>query len=186
MNREYLIVGLILVLILGLGYVDNKTQKTGIENGTEITETSKPSVHATPDIISTKENDRPIITNENDRKFLEWARNSMMTLNADVKNMSDAASSRNEILGETSAKTLKDDSKNYLDQIDEFSVSSNIKDTFNEYKATLEDFYQAGKYAEQGAKNKDPNDMQTAQDYMTKASEHINSMATLDKNLEPK
>lgn len=185
-DKKYLAIGLVIILVLSLGCVENTTQPKPIkESAPKVPINDSAPIYTVSPTVSVPVDEPIRVIQDNDKKFLEWIRSSMTILDTDIRNVSDAASSSDLKLVGTHGKKLKDDSKIYLDQIDKFSVSSDFKEIFDEYKAALEDLYLAGKYEEQGAKNvgsNDSNDIETAKDYMKKAGEHIDMATSLAKS----
>jgi len=116
-----------------------------------------------------------------DSQFIEWLVSSSEVLMIDTHNIADASSKIDSKGAELAAKKIKDDSTRYLEEIKKFKVTFEYQKTLNEYQYGLEDIQTAGKYAESGNKNINPEDLKLSTAYIRKGMEH---MALVTQNLE--
>ncbi len=170
-------ISIFLAIVSGLKNIDNTFSE---ENQNEITPQIKQTAAPTMTIaVKPKDAIQPQTTIQNEdknKKLSELIINPMEVLRSDVEQLTTAISSNDFSLIESYGRTLKDDSEKYIEQAKQFSVTSDTEDIFNEYNSTLQYFYLSGKYAEQGGKNKDSNDINTSSEYIEKAGEHAIKM----------
>lgn len=132
-GRKYLVIGLVIVLVLGLGCIDSTSQKSGIDN---IPITSSDSATKNKDMTST----------DDDMIFLSWKLEVSDVLKDDLVNAIDALQNRKGVA--IKGKILKEDSQKYLDKLNKLNVSPKYKPSYDEYKKAIENYLHAGEYME--------------------------------------
>ena len=108
-----------------------------------------------------------------DDDYMIWASNTARSETTDLNLWQKAASSLDFDGMELYAEMLYDDADKALVEIDQFSVSSKLQPSKDEFKLAQEDLTLAAYYAEEGAKNVNFDDIETAGRYFESSAYHL-------------
>jgi len=108
-----------------------------------------------------------------DPEFLKWASETSAHIIGDNGLLLEALKSLDFDDMEFYAGILYDDAKKALDEIDQFSVSPKLQPFKDEYKLSLDDTKWYAYFTEQGARNIDPDAIETATEYAESSAEHL-------------
>lgn len=109
-----------------------------------------------------------------DTKFLKWHSNSSEIIENNLNEISNAIDNQNTETLESQASDLKLQTQNYLNEIENFNLSTFFKLPANEYKLALDDASEVCKYVEYGVlTDNELNDFEIAVAYLENASVHI-------------
>jgi len=122
-----------------------------------------------------------------DSEYVEWAVKERFQLYDPVMLLAEACKSMDFAGMEIYAGTLYDDTEKALNEIDQFSVSSKLQPSKDEFKLALQDIKQMAYYIERGARNINLDDIETAAAYTESGIKHLNrSTALLPKEYTKK
>lgn len=108
----------------------------------------------------------------NDQKFIIWAQSSAKVLNSDVEGILNAAANYDLKAMNIAGWNLKEDSRLYTNELNEFDVSPELKPAAEELENALKSFRLAGKYIELGTAEA----VNLATDYTLEGNAHITLM----------
>lgn len=180
-NRKYIFMGLVIILMLGLGCID---KKSGNENAS--THTPTPVVTVTP--VTTDIATKVVTENKNDTKFIELFKESIVTLQAYTTKIEKAAKDNKAQDIKTNSQYLESDAGKYISELEKLTVSSNMTDIYNEYKKRLGYVKTSGerctmaidRYEQGGSTDEATTNLNKCTEYVVEAMKRLNQ--TTEKN----
>lgn len=108
-----------------------------------------------------------------DDKFLQWAEIVGKTMKAHISDVVNATSVDNYSAIEEQGKVIVQDAETFLNQSANFQISPGLNSTLEDIRLSLEDYKTAGKYLDNGGKDRDSNSLMTAAEYAEQAYDHM-------------
>lgn len=120
--------------------------------------------------------------NSEDKEFMEWISVANKEIMVDIKSIMVSAQDKNWTKLESEGHALKNNSRQYLSQIDDYNVSQNMEEVREKVRDSLEDFEKAGSYYESAGRNNSSEDLSNAYGYLEDAMGHLNNASTVLRN----
>lgn len=110
---------------------------------------------------------------EGDKKFIAWMSDSSTIITNDLQKLTEASKNYDLRMLEIYGDSLKRNTEKYSGEITEFSVSSQLLPVLYLYLDALNDYHIAGEKTEEGARDIEAKDIESAANYLKWGNEHI-------------
>ncbi|WP_440953170.1 hypothetical protein [Methanococcoides sp. FTZ1] len=113
--------------------------------------------------------------------FLNWASDSAEVILDDYEAIKFASSERDEVMIRESGIKLREDSERYLEELEEFTLSSSVESIANEYRDFLQRSYEFGEFVESSSQEIDFEAIERTVELMNETSELIGQISDVAK-----
>lgn len=180
LNTLIIVLALILAIVLAFNYVNppdkyNPEISGGISVGNDksqhvaSTKTNKSNISIEPINIS--------LATDEDMRLISLIKESDNILKNDLLSVSKAARNNDRRSVGTYGIAIQQDSRQYLDRLNNVSISPPFKILFDEYRYMLENYSKAGKHIEMGSINL--GDLKISISYLKEGVVHMNNVYNL-------